>query len=54
MGLEKVIEKLEEVPPMLRLLIGSATGQLITTYVNMSGQNSDSGTFAQDTKRKLL
>ncbi len=35
MGLEKVIEKLVEVPPMLRLLIGSATGQLITTYVNM-------------------
>jgi L-lactate dehydrogenase complex protein LldF len=35
MGLEKVIEKLEEIPPMLRLLIGSATGQLITTYVNM-------------------
>jgi L-lactate dehydrogenase complex protein LldF len=35
MGLEKVIDKLEEVPPMLRLLIGSATGQLITTYVNM-------------------
>jgi L-lactate dehydrogenase complex protein LldF len=35
MGLEKVIEKLEEVPPLLRLLTGSATGQLITTYVNM-------------------
>jgi len=35
MGLEKVIEKLAEIPPMLRLLIGSATGQLITTYVNM-------------------
>jgi len=35
MGLEKVVEKLEELPPMLRLLIGSATGQLITTYVNM-------------------
>jgi L-lactate dehydrogenase complex protein LldF len=35
MGLEKVIEKLEDVPPLLRLLIGSATGQLITTYVNM-------------------
>ncbi|MBT8331569.1 MAG: iron-sulfur cluster-binding protein [Deltaproteobacteria bacterium] len=35
MGLEKVIEKLEEIPPMLRLLIGSATGQMITTYVNM-------------------
>jgi len=35
MGLEKVVEKLEELPPILRLLIGSATGQLITTYVNM-------------------
>ena len=35
MGLEKVVEKLEEVPPLLRLLTGSATGQLITTYVNM-------------------
>jgi L-lactate dehydrogenase complex protein LldF len=35
MGLEKVIARLAEVPPMLRLLIGSATGQLITTYVNM-------------------
>ena len=35
MGLEKVVEKLEDLPPMLRLLIGSATGQLITTYVNM-------------------
>jgi L-lactate dehydrogenase complex protein LldF len=35
MGLEKVVEKLEDIPPLLRLLIGSATGQLITTYVNM-------------------
>ena len=35
MGLEKVIEKMEEVPPLLRLLTGSATGQLITTYVNL-------------------
>ncbi|MGD9017281.1 MAG: LutB/LldF family L-lactate oxidation iron-sulfur protein [Desulfobacterales bacterium] len=35
MGLEKVVERLEEVPPLLRLLTGSATGQLITTYVNM-------------------
>ncbi|MDM8538104.1 LutB/LldF family L-lactate oxidation iron-sulfur protein [Desulfobacterales bacterium HSG17] len=35
MGLEKVVEKLEHVPPLLRLLTGSATGQLITTYVNM-------------------
>ena len=35
MGLEKVVEKLADVPPLLRLLTGSATGQLITTYVNM-------------------
>ena len=35
MGLEKVVEKLEEVPPLLRLLTGSATGQRITTYFNM-------------------
>ena len=35
MGLEKVIEKLSDVPPLLRLLTGSATGQMITTYVNM-------------------
>ena len=43
MGLEKVIEKLEELPPMLRLLIGSATGQLITTYVNMITSPRKSG-----------
>jgi len=35
MGLEKVVEKLSDLPPLLRLLTGSATGQLITTYVNM-------------------
>jgi L-lactate dehydrogenase complex protein LldF len=35
MGLEKVVEKLSDVPPLLRLLTGSATGQIITTYVNM-------------------
>ncbi len=35
MGLEKVVEKLADLPPLLRLLIGSATGQIITTYVNM-------------------
>ena len=35
MGLEKVLEKLTDIPPLLRLLTGSATGQLITTYVNM-------------------
>ena len=35
MGLEKVIQRLSDVPPLLRLLTGSATGQAITTYVNM-------------------
>ncbi len=35
MGIEKVVEKLEEVPPLLRLLTGSATGQRITTYFNL-------------------
>jgi len=35
MGLEKVVETLQDVPPLLRLLTGSATGQLITTYFNM-------------------
>ncbi len=35
MGLEKVVEKLEDVPPLLTLLTRSATGQPITTYVNM-------------------
>jgi L-lactate dehydrogenase complex protein LldF len=35
MGLEKVVEKLEDIPPLYRLLCGSATGQRITTYFNM-------------------
>jgi len=35
MGIEKVVEKLSDIPVLLRLLAGSATGQLITTYVNM-------------------
>lgn len=35
MGLEKVVEKLTDLPPLLRLLTGSATGQIITTYVNL-------------------
>lgn len=34
MGLEKVVERLEDVPPLLTLLTRSATGQPITTYVN--------------------
>jgi L-lactate dehydrogenase complex protein LldF len=35
MGIEKVVEKLEDVPPLYSLLTRSATGQAITTYFNM-------------------
>jgi len=35
MGIEKLVEKLEDIPPLLSLLPRSATGQHITTYVNM-------------------
>ena len=35
MGIEKVVEHLEDVPPLLSLLTRSATGQAITTYFNM-------------------
>lgn len=34
-GIEKVVEKLAHVPPLLSLLTRSATGQAVTTYVNM-------------------
>jgi L-lactate dehydrogenase complex protein LldF len=34
-GIEKVVEKLEDVPPLYSLLTRSATGQPITTYFNM-------------------
>ncbi|MEJ2590838.1 MAG: LutB/LldF family L-lactate oxidation iron-sulfur protein, partial [Candidatus Thiodiazotropha sp.] len=34
-GIEKVVEKLADVPPLLSLLTRSATGQRITTYFNM-------------------
>jgi L-lactate dehydrogenase complex protein LldF len=34
-GIEKIVEKLEHVPPLLSLLTRSATGQPVTTYVNM-------------------
>jgi L-lactate dehydrogenase complex protein LldF len=35
MGIEKVVEQLQHVPPLLSLLTRSATGQHITTYFNM-------------------
>jgi len=34
-GIEKVVEKLDHVPPLLSLLTRSATGQAVTTYVNL-------------------
>jgi L-lactate dehydrogenase complex protein LldF len=34
-GIEKVIEKLSDLPPLLNILPKTATGQPITTYVNM-------------------
>lgn len=34
-GIEKVIEYLDDLPPLLNMLTRSATGQPITTYVNM-------------------
>ena len=34
-GIEKVLERLDDLPPLLSLLPRSATGQPITTYVNM-------------------
>ncbi|MCP5211357.1 MAG: iron-sulfur cluster-binding protein [Hahellaceae bacterium] len=34
-GIEKVVEKISDIPPLLSLLTRSATGQRITTYFNM-------------------
>lgn len=34
-GIEKVVEKLEHVPPLFSLLTRSATGQPVTTYLNL-------------------
>ena len=34
-GIEKVVEKLVDIPPLLSLLTRSATGQAISTYFNM-------------------
>lgn len=34
-GIEKVVERLDDVPPLFSLLTRSATGQPITTYFNM-------------------
>ncbi|MBG0775233.1 MAG: iron-sulfur cluster-binding protein [Desulfovibrionaceae bacterium] len=36
-GLEKIVDRLADLPLMLRMLVGSATGQRISTYFNMVG-----------------
>ena len=51
MGIEKVVERLEDVPPLYSLLTRSATGQAITTYFNMvSGPR---GTGEKDGPREV-
>ena len=42
-GIEKVVEKLEHVPPLFGLLTRSATGQAITTYFNMISRPGQPG-----------
>lgn len=42
-GIEKVVELLDDVPPLLSLLTRSATGQQITTYFNMISKPRQSG-----------
>lgn len=42
-GIEKVVEKLEHVPPLYSLLARSATGQAVTTYFNLISGPRKSG-----------
>ncbi len=44
-GIEKVVEKLSHVPPLLKLLTKSATGQAATTYFNWISGPRRSGEF---------
>ncbi|OJX79528.1 LutB/LldF family L-lactate oxidation iron-sulfur protein [Magnetospirillum sp. 64-120] len=50
-GIEKLVEKLDDVAPLLALLPRSATGQAITTYVNMITSPRKSG--EQDGPRQV-
>jgi len=45
-GIEKVVEKLSDVPPLLEILTKSATGQPITTYFNMISRPRQAGKMA--------
>jgi L-lactate dehydrogenase complex protein LldF len=42
-GIEKVVEKLGDIPPLLDILTKSATGQPITTYFNMISKPRQAG-----------
>ncbi|MFC1518617.1 LutB/LldF family L-lactate oxidation iron-sulfur protein [Pseudomonadota bacterium] len=42
-GIEKVVEHLADVPPLLSLLTRSATGQIISTYFNMISKPRQNG-----------
>lgn len=42
-GIEKIVEKLEHVPPLYSLLTRSATGQNISTYFNMISRPRQAG-----------
>ena len=42
-GIEKVVEKLSDIPPLLSILTRSATGQPVTTYFNMISRPRQSG-----------
>jgi L-lactate dehydrogenase complex protein LldF len=42
-GIEKIVEKLEHVPPLYSLLTRSATGQSVTTYFNLISHPRQAG-----------
>lgn len=42
-GIEKVVESLSDIPPLLSLLTRSATGQVLSTYFNMISHPRKSG-----------
>ncbi|MCZ2723350.1 LutB/LldF family L-lactate oxidation iron-sulfur protein [Marinomonas sp. 15G1-11] len=55
MGIEKVVEKLEDTAPLLSLLTRSATGQPITTYFNMiSGPRKENELDGPETVHLVL
>lgn len=53
-GIEKVVEKLSDIPPLLSLLPRSATGQPITTYFNMISSPRKSGELDGPTEVHLI